>query len=63
MQTTFTLHRTWAPHVPHTLVVVLTAAVVVLVVTAFFVVTGVLVQDLLGGAPTAPLTPEPGLGL
>jgi hypothetical protein len=63
IQTAAKLHKTWAPQVPHTIVVVLTSIVVVLVVTAILVVAGVLVQDLLGGAPPAPLTPGPGLGL
>ena len=63
MQTALKLQKTWAPEVRHTLVVVLTTVVVALLVTALLVVIGLLVQDLMGGAPLTPLTPDPGLDL
>jgi hypothetical protein len=63
MQAALNHQKAWAPGIPHTLVVVLTATVAVLLVTVILVVSGVVVQDLTGGAPISPLAPEPGLDL
>jgi predicted anti-sigma-YlaC factor YlaD len=63
MQAALNQQKAWAPGAEHTLVVVLTTVVAVLVVIALLVVTGLVVQDLTGGASVAPLVPEPGLDL
>jgi hypothetical protein len=63
MQTTVNLQEAWAPELPHTLLVVLTATAAVLLATALLVFTGLMVQDLTGGAPLTPLAPDPGLDL
>jgi hypothetical protein len=63
MHTTFDLRRTWAPQLPHTLLIVLMTAVVVLLAIAFLVAAGFMVQNLTGGAPLIPMQPEAGLDL
>jgi flagellar basal body-associated protein FliL len=63
MHTALQASGTWAPQVPHTLLVVMITVAVVLLVVVLLVATGLMVQSLTGGAPLVPMEPEPGLDL
>ena len=63
MQKALDLPKALTPEILRTLRVVLTTVVVVLVVTGLLVAISIVAQNLAGGAPLTPATPEPGLDL